>query len=120
MRSEWQMYKEKQIFYCDYTRIGVEELQAEMDEVDAFIGKQPEASVLMLTDVQGLIGSPKVVEMFKKSSAHTKKYLSRSAVIGIGFSGPKKILFDLVMRVSGANVNLFDDAQKAKDWLVAN
>jgi len=98
----------------------IEKLQVEMDEVDAFIGQQPAASVSMLTDVRGLHGSPRVADMFKKSASHTKKHLRKSAVVGIGFSGPKKVLFDVVMRFSGAAVEIFDDIEKAKDWLIGS
>ena len=97
----------------------IEKLQVEMDEVDAFIGQQPAASVLMLTDVRGLHGSPRVVDMFKKRASHIE-HLRKSAVVGIGFSGPKKVLFDVVMCFSGAAVEIFDDIEKAKDWLIGS
>jgi hypothetical protein len=119
MRSEWQTYKGKRIFFCNYASLDLGALQVEMNEVDDFIGKQPASSVLILTDVRGLVGSPKVVELFTKSSGHTKKFIRRSAVVGIGFSGPKKVLFDIVMRSSGADVTVFDDMEKARDWLVS-
>jgi hypothetical protein len=60
-----------------------------------------------------------VVGLFIKSATHTKKYLRKSSVIGIGFTGQRKALFDAVMRVSGANVTVFEDIEQAKDWLVA-
>jgi hypothetical protein len=118
MRSGWQVHKGRQFFFCNYANLDPKVLQVEMDEVDAFTGQQPEASVLMLTDVRGLFPTRQIVGMFIKSASYTKKYLRKSAVIGIGFSGQRKVLFDAVMRVTGANVMVFDDIEKAKDWLM--
>jgi hypothetical protein len=120
MRSEWLTYQGHRLFFCNYAQLTLENLKVEMAAVDAFIGQQPEGSVLILTDVRGLVGSPQVLDLFKQSTSHTKKYIRRSAVVGIGFSGPKKVLFDMVMRFSGQNVVVFEDPEKAKDWLVAN
>jgi hypothetical protein len=118
MRSGWQTHKDMQFFFCNYANLDTGALRVEIGEVDAFTGQQPEASVLMLTDVRGLSPTRQIVAMFIKSASYTKKYLRKSAVIGIGFSGQRKVLFDAVMRVSGANVMIFDDIEKAKDWLV--
>ena len=118
MRSEWLTYKSQKIFFCNYANLDVAALQVEMDAVDALIAQQPPTSVLIMTDVRGLIGSPQVLGMFKKSTAHTKNYIRRSAVVGIGFSGPKKVLFDMVMRFSGQKAVVFEDLDKAKDWLL--
>ncbi|MCJ7432657.1 MAG: hypothetical protein MUO77_04140 [Anaerolineales bacterium] len=118
MRSEWQTHKGRQFFFCNYANLEIEDLQVEMNAVDAFTGQQPEASVLMLTDVRGLPATRQVVGMFIKSASYTRKYLRKSAVIGIGFSGQKKVLFDAVMRISGANVMVFEDIENAKDWLM--
>jgi hypothetical protein len=118
MISEWQEYRGKRFFYCNYSNLNLEQLKTEMDAVDALIAQQPEASVLILTNVNGVTGSPQVVDLFKKSTVHTKKYIRRSVVIGIGLTGPKKTLFDLVMRFSGQNVVIMEDFDKARDWLV--
>jgi hypothetical protein len=119
MRSAWLTHKGHKYFYCNYSYLTVAVLESEMREVDEYIGGQPENSVVILTDVRGLVGTPQVFNMFRQSTIHTKKYICRSAVLGIGFSGPKKVLFDLVMRISGQNVVVFDDEEAAKDWLVA-
>ncbi len=118
MLSEWIAYKGHRLFICHYANLSLEALQAEIKLVDAALAQQPPASVLILTDVRGLVGSPQVVDMFKQSTARTKPYIRRSAVVGIGFSGPKKVLFDLVMRFSGQKAVVFEDELKAKDWLV--
>ncbi len=118
MRSEWLTHQGRPIFFCNFAHLSVEALQAEITAVDALICQQPANSMTVLTDVRGLIGSPQVVNLFKNSTSRTKPYIRRSAVVGIGFSGPKKVLFDLVMRFSGQSVVIFEDMEQAKDWLV--
>ena len=120
MHSEWMTHKGQKYFFCNYAHLtDMALLKAEMDAVDEFIGRQPEQSMLILTDVRGLIGTPQVVNLFTKSATHTKKYVRKSAIIGIGFTGPRKVLFDFVLRASGQKVTVFEDLEKAKDWLVA-
>lgn len=117
MKSGWQTHKGKQIFICQYASLSLEELQAEVNAVDAFIGDQSLRSVCMLTDLRGQEPSRRIVSIFIKSASFTKKFLRKSAVIGIDLNGKRKALFDAVIEITGANVVLFEDAEKAKDWL---
>jgi hypothetical protein len=117
MRSEWQNHKGKPFFYCNYANLEVDQLQAEMEAVRDFITQQPANSVSILADVRGLSASRQIVGHFLKSLPRTKKHLYKSAVIGIGLSGQKKVLFDAVMRITGAEMQVFEDIEKAKDWL---
>jgi len=63
MKSRWIEYKGKKIFYCAYSNMGVEELQAEVDEVGELFLQQPENSILALTSLEGTKASPAVVEI---------------------------------------------------------
>jgi len=118
MRSRLQTHKDRQIFFCDYVDLEIDQLQAELNAVDAFIMQQPQGSVLVLADVRGVSPTRENLSMFIKSVQHTKKYLRKSAAIGVGFSGQRKVLFDAVMRISGGNMVVFEDIEQAKDWLV--
>jgi hypothetical protein len=118
MKSGWMTHNGKKIFFCRFSDMGFEELKQEVNYSDHEIASQPEASVIVLTDMSNVLGSPQVVDLFKKSTAFTKKYIKKSAAVGIGFSGPKKILFDIVMKFSGQKVDLFINLEEAKNWLV--
>ncbi len=118
MRSRWVIHNEKQILYSDYTHYTVsdfEALKAELEAVEDLICRQPENSVLLITDVSGSVASVEAVDMFKKSAARSKKHVRKNAVIGI--TGVKKILFDAVVKFSGQNAATFNDIEKAKYWL---
>jgi hypothetical protein len=119
MRSHWIEHKGKQIFYCDYTNFSLvdfQALKAELDAVVDFLAKQPESSVLGLTDIRGSVASSQVIELFKKSATGTAKYIKRQAVFGV--TGFKGVFFDLIVRLSGQNARAFEDMEAAKDWLV--
>jgi hypothetical protein len=119
MRSHWIEHKGKRIFYCDYTNFSLADYQAlkvELDAVVAFLTKQPEDSVLSLSDIRGSVASSQVIDLFKKGATSTAKYTRRAAVVGV--TGFKRSLYDLVVRISGQNARAFDDVESAKDWLV--
>lgn len=118
MCSEWQTYKGRQLFYCNFGALGNDELQAEVDATDALIMKQPIGSVLALVNVQDVPPTRKSIGIFIGSIPRTQKHIRKTAVLGVGFSGQRKVLFDAVMRITRADMMIFEDAEKAKDWLV--
>ena len=77
-----------------------------------------ENSVRILLDTRNSVASNEVIAYFKKAAAKTVKYMDKMAIIGI--TGIRKILFDAVTRFSGQNATLFDDMEKAKDWLASD
>jgi len=120
MRSEWITYENKRIFFCHFDNMSAETLRIEVDDSENVLCQEAKKSVLILTDVRGTLGSTAVTNIFKMSTSKTRDYVYRSAVVGIGVAGPRKIIFDLVMKFSGQNAVLFNDIQKAKDWLVSD
>jgi hypothetical protein len=118
MKSKWLTHKEKRIMYCDYSNFEADQksLQTEVNAVDEIICQQPENSVLVLADVRGSTTTLEAVETFKNSSARTTHHVRKVAVLGI--TGIRKILLDVVSHYSGQEMTIFDDIEKAKDWLV--
>ena len=119
MRSEWQTHKGQQFFLCNYANLENNELQTEVDDCDRLIMQEPAGSVLVLVDVNGVPPTRRNIGTFIGSVPHTQKNIRKTAVIGVGFSGQRKVLFDAIVRITRAvNMMVFDDAEKAKDWLV--
>jgi hypothetical protein len=119
MRSHWIEYKGKRILYCDYTNFSVVDFQALKDELDGVVDvmvKQPEGSVLSLSDIRGSVASSQVIDIFKVAATTSAKHIKRQAVVGV--SGFKKVFFDLIVRLSGQNAMAFEEVEAAKDWLV--
>ena len=120
MRSKWIFHKGKRILYCDFANFQVpdfEALKEELYAVESEILRHPENSVLLITDVSGSIASMDAVDAVQKSAARSKRCVRKNAVLGI--TGIKKILFDPVVRFSGHRSKMFEDLEKAKEWLVS-
>lgn len=117
MKSGWKAHKGKKYFYCDYRDFGMDldGLKAEVNYADGQICRNPEGSVRAMTDVRGTVGTPEIVEFFKRSAIKTKPYIFRQAVLGL--EGIRKLLAMTVSRFSGQAFKAFDDEETAKEWL---
>jgi hypothetical protein len=118
MKSSWETRSGKRILYCKFNDFekDVDALGAEIDAVDELILREPPDSVLLLADLRGTVTSSAVVDLFKKSSAKTKGYVRKQAIIGI--SGIQKMLAQAVAWFSRETFVLFDTPDEARDWLV--
>jgi hypothetical protein len=119
MKSHWIAHKGKRILYCDYRGYALsdfDELKAELEAVEDLLSREPDGSVLGLSDIRGSVASGEVVDLFKKSATRTGRCIRKQAVVGV--MGLNKVLFQAVVRVSGQNAKPLDDVEQAKDWLV--
>lgn len=118
MKSSWETRAGKRILYCRFSDFekDVVGLGAEIDAVDELILREPPDSVLLLADLRGTVTSSAVVDLFKKSSAKTKGYVRKQAIVGI--SGIQKMLAQAVAWFSRETFVLFDTPDEARDWLV--
>ena len=118
MKSRWVTHKGQKIFYIDLSdfQLDHESFIKELGAAETITCQQPENSLLVLTDVNGTIVSPEVMNFAKGSSARTMKHVRKTAVVGI--TGMRKFLLGAVSRFSGQRFSVFDDVEEAKDWLV--
>lgn len=118
MKSKWESRAGKRLLVCDFSNFGADAkaLSAEIDEVDETILREPKDSVLLLVDLRGTVTSSAVVDVFKNSSARTKGYVRRQAILGL--SGIQKMLAQAVAWFSRETFVLFDDENAAREWLV--
>ena len=120
MKSKWIAHQGKKVLLCDYSnfRADIQALQAEIAAVEAVICQQPLASVLVLVDLTNTVGTPEVVEMFKKMTSRTAPYNCKRAVVGV--VGLKRMLAEAVARFSGSPMSYFDSFESARNWVVAD
>lgn len=116
MSIEWINHKGMKILFFNCKNLNEETLKSEADVLLATVIKEPERSVLILTDVRETVGTTEVVQIFKEYGDKMKKYFRKQAVIGI--TGVRHILLNAVSRFTG-QAQAFDDIEKAKDWLVS-
>jgi len=102
---------------CSNFDTDVDGLAAEVDATDAVVAQEPENSVLVLSDIRGTVGSSEALAVFKASAARLKKYVRKTAVVGVE-GGLRRLLLEAVSRFSGRELVAFDDVERAKDWLI--
>ena len=120
MKSEWITHKGVRIFHLRYDCFGddSEGLGKEVGESIVEAMKEPPDSILELVDVTDTTGSRKNVEILRDAANQCKSRIRKVAVLGI--SGVRQLIAQGVARITGMNFTLFDDIEKAKDFLVEN
>jgi hypothetical protein len=106
-----------EIVYLDFT--GLDDAAAAtavMDAARARVSAMPEKSALTLTDVTNATFDAKVAEALWKLLRANKPHVRAGAVVGIG-TEEQRMLFDLVTHQSRRRMEVFDDIERAKDWL---
>jgi hypothetical protein len=119
MRSKWLTHKNKQILYQDfsgYSFLDMEPLKQELADVQAIVIQAPQNSVLVLTDFRQTRVGKDLMDLLTASSSVTKAHIKKTAVLGV--TGTKRILADMLIRLTGQQLSFFDQEEAAKDWLV--
>lgn len=75
----------------------------------------PPASALTLTDVTGATFDDAATREAQTNAAQNAPFVKAGALVGV--TGLKKIVYTAVTRMTGRNFAMFDDRQKALDWL---
>jgi len=119
MKSHWVTHKGKRVFIFDCSNFGsdVSALEAEINAVAEVVTREPENSVLSVSNSSGTVGSPAVIRLLEGLMNRTSRHIKKRAVVGV--SGARRFLVDMVNRVSsGKPFSTFDNLNDALDWLV--
>ena len=91
------------------------EIQNLIKESTSYIRLQAPASVLTLTNIQGMHFNTEIKGLFNDFIKGNKPYVKAGAVIGI--SGMQQIIYNGLMKVTGRDIKAFETAEEAKNWL---
>jgi hypothetical protein len=118
MKSIWQEYKGRKIFYQDFSGLFYNSAAviAELAEVQEIVVSQPSNSVLVLTDLRDTQVGGDVLSAMNSASARTKEHVQKTAVLGV--TGVKRTLGDMLSRLTGQPLMYFDNEVDAKEWLI--
>ncbi len=117
MKSSLETYKGQTIFIARYDHMSLDELRVEVEEVKKYMAENmANRDILVLVDTNGTLVSPEVLSLFKEISSKSSQYRTKTAILGM--TGPRRIFLDIVSKFSKVNVMPFDDADKAKEWLI--
>jgi len=116
-RVRWIEHKGKRILYEDFSRVqDPEDIYEVTDTSTALICKQPEVSVLLLTDVTGARYNPSIVNRLKENTKLTTPYMKAYVIVGV--KGLALVVLRNVMIFTGLDVKLCDTLEEGKEWLV--
>lgn len=117
MRSKWIEFNEKKIFFQDFSNMlyHSELVKKELEEVQVVVKAEPAQSVLVLSDFRNTQVGSDLIPLLDAASRSTSGHVARTAVLGV--TGGKRILADLLTRITGQPLQYFDDEQAAKEWL---
>jgi hypothetical protein len=117
MHSDWITHRETRIFHSKYANLDAEALKAEISAVESQICSEPLGSVLELTDLSGIRMTPQVTDWLKLSATRKRKFVRREAAVITGLTGVKRTLLEMIARLSGMPITIFEQTEDAKDWL---
>ena len=115
-RVRFIVHRWRQILLLDFSHCSADEVINIIDEAIAVIRSQPESSLLIVTDVTGAKYDLKVIEKFKEFTSGNKPYVRASAVVGL--DELQTVVYNTATLFSKRTLPLFDDIEKAKDWLI--
>ena len=118
MQSKWIERDGRRVMYLNYSgfKSSTAALRAEIEAADAEVCRQPPGSVLAVANLTDTTASSAAVELFKQSSARTKPHIDKLALLGI--TGLKRFLAEMVARVTGREMRIFDREADAIAWLL--
>jgi hypothetical protein len=115
-RVNFKEHKWRRILLIDFSNCTIDEALKTMEEAEKIIRAQPKESLLILTDVTNARYNMEAVEKLKEFTKGNKPYVRASAVVGL--DGIKRIIYDAVVMFSKRTFPIFEDIEKAKDWLI--
>jgi hypothetical protein len=116
-RVSWVEHKGKRIILEDMSGLWEPtDIYAVSDTSTALICKQPEASVLLITNVTGTRYNPSVINRLKENTKLTNPYMKAYAVVGIG--GLQRVVLQSVVQFTGQDIKICGSHEEAEEWLV--
>jgi len=115
-RMELITYKGKEILYENYTNLNGEQISIRVpifSHLELNMGKK---DMLLIIDLSNSFANKGAVSAFTEAGKVTGHLFPKTAVLGI--TGVKKILLNVVNRLTQVNAKPFSDIEGAKEYLI--
>lgn len=112
---KWITYQGKEILFNDRSNLRADDLINNVNNAVKLIKESGKKDILYLVDNSNTIISTEVKEVIKKAGNVLKPYLKQTAVIGP--NAAQKILINILSKITGMNIKIFDTLENAKAWL---
>jgi predicted ATP-dependent serine protease len=119
MNSHWVEHKGTRVFIADFRGFEMDSsgLQQECEDIKAELSKQPQKSVRSISVVEGTVGTPEILRVFKNLLPYTNKYVARRAAVGL--TGARRKFLDVLDKLTGGtHFAMFNSLPEALDWIV--
>ncbi len=117
-RVRWIEHRGKRILFEDFSGLQeTKDIYEVTDTSTALICRQPEKSVLLLTDVTNAHYSPSIMKRLKDNSKRTVPYMKAYVVVGV--KGLTLTVLQSFVAFTGLDVKLCETIEEGKEWLVA-
>ena len=116
-RVKWIEYEGKEILCDDYTNLQGEELVETIEVLTNHLIDSGKKEILLLIDLNNSYTNKEVVNAFTEAGKRVRPVVKRTAVLGI--TGVKKVLLNVVNKLSSIDANPFSTEEDAKKWLVS-
>lgn len=116
-RTRLILHRGRQIMLLDYSDISdTAEALSEIEKSKAVIASHPPDSLLTLTYVKDSRYTAPVIDAMKHLVSHNKPFVKAAAVVGMNTL--HRIIYRAVVAFSRRNIQVFEDLDAAKDWLL--
>ena len=116
-RVKWISYKGKDILYDDYTNLQGDEFVETIEALTNHLMDSGKQEILLLIDLNNSYTNKAVVNAFTEAGKKVRPVVKRTAVLGI--TGVKKVLLNVVNKLSSIDANPFSTEEDAKEWLIS-
>lgn len=119
MNSHWIEHDGKRVFIADFRGFEMDSsgLEEECQNIKRELSTQPFKSVRSISVIEGTIGTPEILRVFKELLPYTNKYVARRAAVGL--AGTRRKFVDVLDKLTGGtHFVTFDTLPEALDWIV--
>lgn len=119
MCTKWIEYKGEKILYQDFSHHGLLDSEKALEEfsiMQRLILAEPPDSVRVLADFRNGQITKDLLDIMAKNTALTRSHVKKTAALGA--AGPKRILLEMIINITGQPITYFNDSETAQQWLV--
>ena len=116
--TQWISHKGKRVFLIDFSRSGINEINATIAQAKPLIAAEPPLSILCLVDTTGSKFDIEISKALQAFSEHNKPYMKTTALVGV--EGLQKVIYFAVLTFTKrTNIVLKNSRGEALDWLIS-
>ncbi len=110
-------YKEKKIFVIDNTGIQGDEIIENTTVGMKRIKESGKKDNLLLVDMTGVLVTLQINNEMTKLGRKTLRYVKKNAIVGMSLGVKRRLIDIFIKKIPRKEQKLFDNVEKAKEWL---